>query len=189
MKLKTLLIICSIALVCAALSIFFLLKRAEGPSLGGDFKLNYQNKDWTFSDHAKPLNILYVGYAKCPDVCPFSLNATAEAFKQLRDKEKQKVQVIFISVDYTHDTAGSVATYASTFDPSFVGLTGTESAINQTIAQFGASYMYEKTDSYLGYTISHSDRLFFLNKKGIVIDSLSHPRNPKEIIEKIKEHL
>lgn len=189
MKLKNIMIVCAIAFVCATVSIIFLLKAADGPSLGGDFKLNHKDKTWIFSENTHPLSLLYVGYAKCPDVCPFSLNAAAEAFKELSADDLKKIQLIFISVDYTHDTAEAVDKYAKAFHPQFTGLTGTESEINKAISLFGASYMYETTDSYLGYTISHTDRIFFLNKKGIVIDSLSHPRNPKEITQIIKEHL
>lgn len=50
--------------------------------------------------------------------------------------------------------------------------------------------MLEKNPkSYLGYSIAHTDRLFFLNKKGYVIDSISNPRSADEILLKIKEHL
>ncbi|UXR64411.1 SCO family protein [Bdellovibrio bacteriovorus] len=162
----------------------------QGPRMGGDFSLIHEGAAWTFSDHAKPLNLLYVGYAKCPDVCPMALSFSAQAIKQLDSKDADRVQLIFISVDAKNDTAESVSTYAKQFNPSFVGLTGTQESIDQAIKLFGASYMVEQDPkSYLGYSIAHTDRIFILNKKGIVVDSIPSPRSADEIVQKIKENL
>lgn len=162
----------------------------QGPRMGGDFSLTHEGARWTFSEHAKPLNLLYVGYAKCPDVCPMALSFSAQAFKMLTPKEASRVQLIFISVDAKNDTAESVSIYAKQFNPEFVGLTGTQEAIDLAIKAFGATYMVEENPkSYLGYSIAHTDRIFILNKKGIVVDSISSPRSADEIAQKIKENL
>lgn len=160
------------------------------PVLGAPFTLNHQGQPWDFSQHAKKLNILYIGYAKCPDVCPMALSFTAEALQKLSDKERQKTQMVFISVDAANDTAESVAVYAQQFDPQFVGLTGTQEQIDQAIKAFGASYIVEKNEkSYLGYSIAHTDRLYLLNKKGHVIETIASPRSADEILQQIKEIL
>lgn len=162
----------------------------QGPRMGGNFSLIHEGNMWTFSEHAKPLNLLYVGYAKCPDVCPMALSFSAQALKMLTSKEISQVQLIFISVDAKNDTAESVSTYAKQFNPEFIGLTGTQEAIDLAIKPFGATYMVEENPkSYLGYSIAHTDRIFILNKKGIVVDSIPSPRSAEEIVQKIKENL
>lgn len=160
------------------------------PERGGSFTLMNQQGEWQFQANAKKLNLLYVGYAKCPDVCPMTLSYLAEAMKDLNEKERQNVQVIFLSVDVQHDTAESVATYASQFNSSFIGLTGSEEQVDQLMRLIGASYILE-TDakSYLGYSISHTDKVFFLNKKGIVIDEEPMVRSKEILTEKIRSHL
>lgn len=160
------------------------------PILGGNFSGVSKQGPWTFKDQAKPLNLLYVGYAKCPDVCPMALSYAHEAFSKLSDEQKNSIRFLFVSVDVDHDTADSASDYATQFDPLFIGLTGTKAQIDQIMKLFGASYMMEPNPkSYLGYSISHTDRIFFLNKKGIVVDSLASPRGSDLILQKIKENL
>jgi len=158
--------------------------------MGGDFTLNHRGKDWNLNQNAKKLNLVYVGYAKCPDVCPMSLSYASQAFRKLSAEDLEKVQFIFISVDVEHDTATAVADYAAAFFPQFVGLTGKKEQIDQTVSSIGASYMVEKdAKSYLGYSIAHSDRIFFLNKKGSVVDTLPGLRSDQDLLEKLKELL
>lgn len=179
-----------LALVVVVLLFVGLWFYQKEPTLGGNFTLIHEGRPWTFSDHAKKLNLLYVGYAKCPDVCPMALSYSAFALQKLTPEENASIQFMFISVDAPHDTAENVSTYAKQFNAQFIGLTGTPEEIDKTIKLFGASYVVEQNPkSYLGYSIAHTDKVFILNKKGHVIDSIPSPRSSEEIIIKIKEHL
>lgn len=191
MQKKEFLVVVFVSMVLSALAVGGVVwYGSRSPTRGGDFTLNYVGKDWTFSQNAKKLNLVYVGYSKCPDVCPMSLSYAAQAFRKLSAEDLEKVQFIFISVDVEHDTPEDVALYAKQFFPQFVGLTGTRASIDQTITAIGASYMIEQdTKSYLGYSIAHSDRIFFLNKKGFVIDTLPGLRSDEPLIQKVKENL
>ncbi|MNJ96776.1 hypothetical protein D3C87_145090 [compost metagenome] len=159
-------------------------------TFGGPFEANYEGTPWSFNSDIKTLNLLYIGYAKCPDVCPMALSFSSQAFEQLTEKQKSKVRLIFLSVDVEHDTPESVATYARQFYPSFIGLTGTKEQVDKIVSLFKASYMVEENPkSYLGYSIAHTDRIFFLNKKGHVLDTLANPRSADAVLEKIRENL
>ncbi len=160
------------------------------PQLGGAFTLNHLGQDWVLLDQTKKLNLIYVGYVKCPDVCPMTLTYAAQSFRQLSQEELENTQLLFISVDVAHDTPESVAQYAEQFAPQFIGLTGSEESIANAVQKIGASFMLEPSPgSRLGYSIAHSDRLFFLNKKGLVIDTIPNPRSAELITQKIKENL
>lgn len=160
------------------------------PAVGGDFDLTYRAQEWKFSDHTKDLNLLYIGYAKCPDVCPMALSYAGYAFKNLSPAELEKVQLLFLSVDRDNDLPDDVANYAAQFFPTFLGLSGSRQQVDATVSLFGASYMVEENPkSYLGYSIAHTDKLYFLNKKGIVIHTIQSPRSAESIIEIIKENL
>ncbi len=169
---------------------FVIWQQIRGAKLGGDFNLNHRGQAWNFSKNARELNLLYIGYAKCPDVCPLSLSHAGQAFQELTEKQAKNVQLIFVSVDFENDNPESVAEYTAQFSPSFVGLTGNEAEIRKAVDLFGASFMTEKNPkSYLGYSISHTDRLFFLDEDGIVVDTIPNPRVSGEILNKIKEYL
>lgn len=157
---------------------------------GGDFSLQHEDVPWTFSDHAKDLNLLYFGYAKCPDVCPMTLSAASQAIAKLPEDQSSKLRLIFVSVDIENDTPKDVSLYAQQFSENFVGLTGSKESMIKALETFGAHYIVEPMpDSYLGYSIAHTDRLYFLNRRGKVIETLQQPRSSQVILEKIKETL
>lgn len=175
-----------------ALTLFagFIWYATYQPPIGGDFKLTYKGKDWNFSDQARPLNILYVGYAKCPDVCPMTLSIAGRAFQQLNQKQRSQTRLLFLSVDVEHDNPIEVAHYASQFDPDFIGLSGSKKQVDFVTSLYNAHYIVEKNeDSYIGYSIAHSDKLFFLDRDGQLITSIASPRNPEIIVKTIKEIL
>lgn len=177
--------------ILTAVTVAVLLTRHQnGPSLGADFVLNHRGQAWRFTDHARELNLLYVGYAKCPDVCPLRLSFVRQALLQLNDQDRAQVLPILISVDAANDTPEIVADYASQFLPDYVGLTGTQTELNKAITPFGATYSRNSApESRLGYTIAHTDRLFFVDRGGRVVDSLQAPSDVKLILAKVKEYL
>ncbi len=184
-------ILTTIAIVGAIYFGFAIWKTMKGPTFGGNFTLTYRGQNWIFSDAPKKLNMLYFGYTKCPDVCPVSLSNAGSAFRMLNDGELKDVRFIFLSVDQSHDKPDEVADYATNFFPTFIGLSGSKEQIDRTIGLFPASYMLEENPkSYLGYSISHTDRIFFLDSDGLVIDSITGSKEGAEsIYKKIKEHL
>ena len=181
----------SVVFTIGALAIGLLIwKLKYVPSYGGDFELTYRAEPWKFSAEPKKLNLLYFGYAKCPDVCPLTLSYAGGAFRKLSAEQLEKIRLIFVSVDQEHDDPLAVADYATNFFPSFIGLSGSLQQIDKTIGLYPASYMVEKNDkSYIGYSIIHTDKIFFLNEKGIVQDFIASPRDSDLVLQKIKELL
>lgn len=190
-SLKVFLLALVAAIFVAGLLLFGLLKMANTtPTLGGTFELKYRGTDWHFLDHSKRLNLLYIGYAKCPDVCPMSLSVAAQAFLKLSEEQLKQTQLLFLSVDYQNDKPDDVADYATQFFKEFVGLSGTKQQIDFVVNLFGASYLMEKNPkSYIGYSIAHTDKIFFLNEKGEIIKSIANPRSDEQIYQSIKELL
>lgn len=183
-------VIALIGVVIAVVLGVVFYREVRGPRVGGNFVLQHPSGEWTFRDHAKDLNLLYIGYAKCPDVCPMVLAHTSHAFSQLKADEVANTNLIFVSVDVDNDTPESVATYATQFFKTFIGLSGTRAQVDSVSKFFNSSYTVDKDEkSYLGYSISHADRLYFLNKKGFVIDEIQTPRSGDVIVSKIREHL
>ncbi|MBX3040954.1 MAG: SCO family protein, partial [Bdellovibrionaceae bacterium] len=89
-----------------------------------------------------------------------------------------------------NDKPDEVAEYAAQFFPEFLGLSGSREEIDKTVFLFHASYIVEKDPkSYLGYSIAHTDRLFFLDQKGQVVAMLASPKSADDILKLIKENL
>lgn len=154
------------------------------------FTLNNADVTWTFPDQASEINLIYFGYTLCPDLCPMTSANVAKAVKKLSPKNQKRVNFIFVNVDTRMENPSEVATYVRQFNKKFIGLSGTKQQIDQVIQRVGAAYLIEdKPDTNLGYSVAHPDRLYIINKNGIILGSVSGPESYKPILKKLKEFL
>ena len=100
---------------------------------------------------------IYFGYTFCPDICPTTMMELAQAVQALGPRAAG-VQAIFISVDPLRDKPDLLAEYLKTFDPRFVGLTGTSTQISAAAKSFNVFYERHDTDDG-NYTYDHSSYL------------------------------
>lgn len=110
--------------------------------------------------------IVFFGYTSCPDICPTTLRKYASLYRNLRDRDAERVQVIFISVDPERDTPDKADTYAKWFNPNFIGLTGDNAQIADLAAQFGVIYAKQPVEGSMGYVIDHSAGAYLVDPKG-----------------------
>jgi len=102
---------------------------ADARNLAYDFTLTGQDgKPFQLSQDRGHAVAVFFGYTHCPDVCPATLEHLAKARAALGN-DRDNVRVVFITVDPRRDTPERMKRYLSKFDPSFVGMTGTESQL------------------------------------------------------------
>jgi protein SCO1 len=77
----------------------------------------------TLADYRGRVVVLYFGFLRCPNACPAELFKLALATKQLGPL-RDRVQVLFVTLDPERDTPAMLRDYVTAFDPHFVGLTG-----------------------------------------------------------------
>jgi protein SCO1 len=75
-------------------------------------------------DTDKRLTLVFFGYTNCPDICPAVLKSLASAMTRLDDKDRDQVDVVFVTTDPDRDTAEVIRRYLDHIDPSFIGVTG-----------------------------------------------------------------
>jgi protein SCO1/2 len=119
----------------------------------------------SLSDYKGKIVILLFGYTHCPDVCPTQLNDMQRLLKSLGDKADQ-VQVLFITFDPARDTAKALKKYLAFFNPTFVGLTGTDKEIAAVAKQYKAQFIKRELGSKTRYMIAHSSAVYLLDKQG-----------------------
>jgi len=83
---------------------------------------------------AGQMAMLFFGYTSCPDVCPVHLGIIADALGVVRRDGVDPV-VVFVGVDTARDTPTRLREYLDGFDPRFVGLSGTPTAIDEAMAE------------------------------------------------------
>jgi len=105
------------------------------------------------------LTYLYFGYTYCPDICPSHMADIAASLKRqpgLRDR----VKVVFVTVDPDRDTADRLRLWLDLFDESFIGLRGdaaqTEAAAKAALGDLW--FPIEKSTPADGgdYIVSHA---------------------------------
>jgi protein SCO1/2 len=131
--------------------------------------------------------LLYFGYTFCPDVCPATMVELARA-TELLDQDAQKTQVIMISVDPDRDTPEKLAEYVTYFDPSFIGVTGSEDEIAAVATQYGIFYEKHEGTVDSGYLIDHTASVVVVDPDGYL--RLVYPfGTPAEDIAEDLSHL
>ncbi|MBO9354258.1 redoxin domain-containing protein [Bordetella petrii] len=138
----------------------------SGTQLGKGLALTDHNgQARTLQDFAGKVVVVFFGFTQCPDVCPTSLAELSQVMETLGDDAK-RVQVLMITVDPERDTADILKQYVTTFDPRFLGLTGTPDQIKQAAASFKAYYAKVPTDGGKNYTMDHTAAFYLLDGKG-----------------------
>jgi protein SCO1/2 len=106
---------------------------------------------------ADKVTLVYFGYTHCPDLCPINMALTAAALRDLPVSERSKIAVVFITTDPSRDTPKVIRAWLDRIDPSFVGLTGTVSAIHSAEEQVQMPLSYPETKSVTGVTETGQD--------------------------------
>lgn len=102
------------------------------------------------------VTLLYVGYTHCPDICPTHLYEISEALKRVPADVRENVKVVFVTADPERDNPAALKSYLTTFDPTFVGLTGTREQTDKFQADLGIP-VATRTDLGGGnYTVNHA---------------------------------
>ena len=154
---------------------------------GGDFILHDGEKDIRLSDYDGKLRFIFFGYTSCPDICPTALSFISASLKQLTPKERDQVQVFFISVDPDRDNAEKLRNYTKYFHSNILGITGTKTEIDKVVKQYGAAYRKVESDSAMGYLVDHSASVYVVGKKGKIVDMLPHGLPVESITKTIRD--
>src|SRR5579859_5017417 len=76
------------------------------------------------------VTLLFFGYTHCPDMCPLQMSMIAAAFKKLPPGTEDQFKVIFVTTDPDRDTPQILRQWLDHFDKRFIGLTGSQAAVD-----------------------------------------------------------
>lgn len=137
-----------------------------GTGLGKALTLNDHNgQARTLQDFAGKVTVAFFGFTQCPDVCPTALAELSQVMQKL-GPDADRVQVLLISVDPERDTPEILKQYVTTFDPRFLGLTGTPDQVKKTAASFKAYYAKVPTENGANYTMDHTAAFYLFDGEG-----------------------
>lgn len=74
--------------------------------------------------------LLFFGYTHCPDECPLQMLTIADALKKIPSSDVDRFKVVFVTTDPARDTPQVLRTWLDHFDKHFIGLTGSQAAVD-----------------------------------------------------------
>lgn len=116
-------------------------------------------------------SLVFFGFTSCPDVCPNTLRILQHAAPEF----PPDTQVLFVSVDPQRDTPQKLAAYVAYFDPRFIGVTGTPTAIESLTRRLGIVSMHGAPDKTGNYTVDHTASVFLIDPARRMVGMFSQP--------------
>ncbi|MCR4346858.1 MAG: SCO family protein [Sulfuricaulis sp.] len=155
----------------------------SGVEWGSDFTLTaHTGKPVRASEFSGKVVIMFFGYTHCPDICAPTLVRLDQVMKRLGDEAKD-VQVLFVTVDPEHDTVKQLAGFIPPFNPSFIGLTGSDKEIAAVASEYKVAYGKNPQSMTGKILVDHSTGILVKDKKGklrllvkndVAVDDLEH---------------
>lgn len=134
-----------------------------------DFHLIDQNgQAFRLSQLHGKLVLFSFGYTHCPNICPTTLSDLATVYRSLPEQARGKVQILFITIDPGRDQPEMLRRYVPYFDPSFLGLTGSDEQISKAAHGYGASFarVQDTGENPQRYRVDHSTFTYLINPEG-----------------------
>ena len=115
------------------------------------------------------VTLLFFGYTDCPDQCPMHMANIGMALKKLPPGIADQVKLVFVTTDPARDTPLELRRWLDNFDKHFVGLTGTEAAL-EAVQKAAGVPPARKTEPRNGsYAVAHANFVVAYTK-----DNLAH---------------
>lgn len=163
----------------------FSLDEVDGNVNSGAFTQERLLNQWT---------LMYFGYTNCPDVCQPTLAVLAEVARRLRAApqwtarlESTGLEMIFVTVDPSRDTAAVLRDFVAATDADIVALRGSEKQIAKLAQQLGILYLPAPADPQGRYLIDHPATILFIDPNARLRAGFSMPRDAARITELISE--
>src|SRR6266403_1751828 len=115
------------------------------------------------------ITLLFFGYTYCPDQCPMHMANIGAALKKLPSGIADQVKPVFVTTDPARDTPVELRRWLDNFDKHFVGLTGTEAALEAAQRAAGVSLAHKTDPGNGSYSIAHANFVVAYTK-----DNLAH---------------
>ena len=133
-------------------------------SIGGDFKLlNQDNKIVTNNTYIGKYVMVYFGFSRCKQICPFHLNIMQEALEKIKS---DKLMGLFVTVDPYYDSVEVLKKYHEVYDGRIEMLTGNIDDILSIRNKYRVSVMENKEDPE---ELNHSVFIYIIAPNGKVI--------------------
>ena len=126
-------------------------------------------------------SVLFFGFTNCPGPCPDTLSVLDVFAKSLANlPSRERPHVVFISLDAKRDSPQVMQAYVQHFNPTFIGVTGEQAALDSLALALGLPSKVIPMDGG-NYMIDHALTLLLVNPQGQVRAIFSPPHVPRAL--------
>ena len=161
-------------------------------ALDGTFELiDKDGRTVRNTDFAGRYQLIYFGYAFCPNVCPFDMQRMMRGYDQFVEANPDladAVQPIFITVDPERDTPERVGQFAAAFSDEVIGLTGTPEQIEA--ASEALFFTYQRIDPLTEggeYDIQHPSIGYLVDREGEPMAPIPVDQSPEAVAAELEK--
>jgi protein SCO1/2 len=113
---------------------------------------------------------MYFGFTRCADVCPTTLSRMVKLRKEVGGDDK--FNIVFVTIDPSHDGPKEVGQYADLFNSPIIGLTGSTAQIDRVKKDYGI-YAQPSTHPMPGKEMMHSAIVLLFDRDGKFITTIA----------------
>ena len=149
----------------------------DKPRIFSDFELvDHRGETFNIARMEGVWTMVFFGFTNCPDICPTTLATLNDTYSKMKDSEKEKLQIVMISLDPARDTVEKLAEYVPYFNDEFIGVTGNKHLIRRLTAEINID---DNTVPLEGedYTVDHSTQRVLINPNGHDHDYTTAPHS------------
>ncbi len=149
-----------------------------------DFKLKGSDgSEVSLARYRGKIAIVVFGFTSCPTVCPTTLRTLADARKAL-GADAEQLQVVYLTVDPERDDAERMRAYLATFDPTFVGATGTADELAAVRKEYGIFANRESVGE--SYSFSHSSYTYLVDRSGMLRALMPYGQKAEDYVHDVR---
>lgn len=132
--------------------------------------------------------LVFFGFTACPAICPAGMKKMTEALNLL-DKDAERVQPLFITLDPARDTASVMKDYAAQYHPRIVGLTGTQEQVTAVQKEYKVYATRVEDDVTGSYNIDHSSFIYLMGPDGKFLTVFGSDETPAAVADTVRHYL
>jgi protein SCO1/2 len=115
------------------------------------------------------VTLLFFGYTNCPDQCPMHMSNLGAALKNVPAPIADQIKLVFVTTDPARDSPPVLRRWLDLFDRGFIGLTGTERAVEAVERAAGVPVATKTGPANGNYGVAHANFVLAYSK-----DNLAH---------------
>lgn len=156
---------------------------------GGDFSLtDHRGQDFSLADARGKVVLLHFGFTSCADSCPTTMVKVAAVLREL-GALAERVQPLLITLDVRRDTPEVLQRYVAHFHPAYLGLTGTQEAVEAVARRYRTPVHVRPPDANGFYVVDHGSSLFLIDTEGRLARTVFFDTPPERIARQVRRLL